>query len=305
MNPKFLPHIALFLVALFYGGNYSVAKLVMDPGYIGANGFIVMRLAFGCLVFWTIHTLFVREKLQRADFGRVFLCGLLGATINLLFFFNGLERTTPINAALLMTTVPILVLICSSILLKERITKKKLLGIAIGATGAVLLILYGNKFAYQSTTLLGDLMVFFNAVSYGFYLVVVKRLMERYNPLTIVKWIFLVGLLFCLPIGWADLRVVSWNSIPTNIWFAVAYVLVLATVGTYLLNLFALSKVNASVVSIYIYLQPLLAAIISIALQQETLDWSKATAAACIFIGVYLVSSPNPQRPSHTLRENK
>lgn len=300
MNPKLLAHIALFLVALFYGGNYSVAKVVMNGGYVGANGFIVLRLAFGVLVFWSLAGTLVREKIERRDYGRIFACGLLGATLNLLFFFNGLERTTPINSALLMTTVPILVLICSSVVLKERITTKKMLGIGIGMAGAVLLILYGKKFAYGSTTLLGDLMVFANAVSYGFYLVLVKRLMERYHPLTVVKWIFLVGLIFCLPVGWADLREVAWQTLPARIWWSIGYVLLLATVATYLLNLFALRTVDASVVSIYIYLQPLIAALVSISLGQETLDWTKATAAGCIFLGVYLVSArraPAAARP--------
>ena len=299
MNPKLLAHIALFLVALFYGGNYSVAKVVMNGGYVGANGFIVLRLAFGLLVFWGLHTLLVKEKLDRRDYGRVFTCGILGATLNLLLFFNGLERTTPINSALLMTTVPILVLISSSIVLKERITAKKMLGIGIGMAGAVLLILYGKKFAYGSTTLLGDLMVFANAVSYGFYLVLVKRLMERYHPLTVVKWIFLVGFLICLPIGLPDLRVVSWNSLPTNVWMSIGYVLLLATVATYLLNLFALRTVDASVVSIYIYLQPLIAALISISLGQERLDWTKVTAGVCIFLGVYLVSARKPRSETY------
>lgn len=300
MNPKLLAHIALFLVALFYGGNYSVAKVVMNGGYVGANGFIVLRLAFGVLVFWSLAGTLVREKIERRDYGRIFACGLLGATLNLLFFFNGLERTTPINSALLMTTVPILVLICSSVVLKERITTKKMLGIGIGMAGAVLLILYGKKFAYGSTTLLGDLMVFANAVSYGFYLVLVKRLMERYHPLTVVKWIFLVGLIFCLPVGWADLREVAWQTLPARVWWSIGYVLLLATVATYLLNLFALRTVDASVVSIYIYLQPLIAALVSISLGQETLDWTKATAAGCIFLGVYLVSArraPAAARP--------
>lgn len=304
MPKKYLAHFCLLLVALFYGGNYSIAKLVLDPGHIGPNGFIALRVACGSVAFWLLHRFFVREKIERRDIGRIVLCAMLGVVINMLFFFQGLKLTTPINAALLMTTVPILVLLTSSFLLKERITLKKLLGIAVGATGAVILIIYGNKFAYRTSTLLGDLMVFANAVSYGFYIVLMKQLTRKYHPLTIVKWIFPIGLIILLPVGWQDLQAVSWSTLPPVVWFSIGYVLLLATVGTYALNPYALSILSASTVSIYIYLQPLFAAVISISLAQEEFHWTKATAAACIFFGVYLVSS-NRRTPTSTTHFEK
>lgn len=187
-----------------------------------------------------------------------------------------------------MTTTPILVLIISAILIKERIIPRKILGIAIGCTGAILLIMNGKQFAQNNP--LGDVMVLVNAVSYGIYLVLVKSLMARYHPITIVKWVFLIGFCLVLPFGWSDLQVVEWRSFSPSIWWAVAYVLVCTTFLAYLLNAVALSIVNPSTVSIYIYLQPLIASIIAVAVGKDQLALITVVAAGLIFLGVGLVS---------------
>ncbi len=283
-------HIALFLVALIYGGNYSIAKVVLDDGYIGPLGFILMRVATGVFLFTVLHRFWIREKVERKDWWRLALCGLFGVAINQMFFFMGLKLTQPIHASLLMTTTPILVLVISSLLLGERITFRKIAGVVLGATGAVLLLTQGKQIGWNSTGLLGDLMVLVNATSYGLYLVLVRNLMRRYNPITVVKWVFSFGLLYVFPFGLGELRAVEWETFLPHIWLAVGYVLLFTTFFTYLFNAFALTVVSPSVVSFYIYLQPLLAAVIALAMGQDELDWLKGAAAALIFTGVYLVS---------------
>ena len=296
MSKRLKAHIALLIVALIYGSNYSIAKVVLDEEYMQPLGFILLRVISGVLFFHLFHLLFVREKIRRSDWWLFLLCGLFGVAINQMFFFLGLKKTTPINASLIMTTTPILVLVISALMIGERVTLRKVLGIIAGAAGAILLISYGQQVAFKREGLIGDLFVLTNATSYGIYLVIVKTLMRRYHPITVVKWVFTFGVLFVFPFGWRNLMATEWSSFPTYIWLAVAFVLLFTTFVTYLFNAYALVTVNPSVVSIYIYFQPLFATAIALLMAQDQLDWVKTISALLIFIGVYLVSiKPAPK----------
>ena len=292
MSQNLKAHLALFTVALIYGANYSIAKLVLDDGYILPIGFILLRVIAAITLLWISHQFFAKEKIERKDFGLLFLCSIFGVVINQIFFFKGLKLTTPINAALIMTTTPIIVLIAAAIILGEGITIKKIIGVLIGAAGAVLLISYGKELAFKSTQFWGNIQVFINATSYAIYLVLVKKLMLKYHPITVLKWVFTISIVFILPLGAGELAQVDWQSMPLSVWLATVYVLIAATYFTYILNATALRTVNASVVSIYIYLQPVLAAIIALIFAQDKLDLIKVISAVLIFTGVYLVSQP-------------
>ena len=265
-------------------------------GYLSPLPFILLRAGSGAGLFWLFHQALVRERVERADFGRLALCGLFGVALNQMLFFTGLNWTTPINASLIMTTTPVLVLLASSILIGERITGRKLLGIALGAAGAILLIAYGERFSFGRQGFWGDLLVFLNACAFGTYLVLVKKLMAKYHPITVVKWVFAFGLVFVLPFGGPGFLEVEWAQFTPAIWLAVAYVLLCTTFLAYLFNAYALSVVNPSVVSIYIYLQPLLATLIALAFGRDQLTAVKLLAALLIFSGVYLVSGLRWQR---------
>ncbi|MCB9296914.1 MAG: DMT family transporter [Lewinellaceae bacterium] len=289
-------HVALFLVALIYGANYTIAKVVMDGGYLSPLAFILLRVSTAVVLFWLFHRALVREPVARADLGRLALCGLFGVALNQMFFFAGLNRTTPINASLIMTTTPVLVLVASALLLGERITGRKVMGIVLGAAGAILLIAYGERVSFGHEGFTGDLLVFLNAGFFGVYLVLVKKLMVKYHPVTVVKWAFTFGILFVVPFGAPGLLDVEWGRFTPAIWLAVFYVLICTTFLAYLFNAYALSIVNASVVSIYIYLQPLLATLIALAFAQDRLTGIKILAATLIFTGVYLVSGVKRRR---------
>ncbi len=199
-------------------------------------------------------------------------------------------RTTPIHASLIMTTTPILVLMISALMIGERITLQKLLGILLGGTGAFLLIGYGKAVGFSKEQALGDIMILINAASYGIYLVLVKKLMRRYNALTVVMWVFSFGLIFVFPFGISEFLAIDWATFDTRIWLVVFYVIVFVTFLTYLFNAYALKIVNPSVVSIYIYLQPLFASFIALTFFGESLSFIKIIAALLIFTGVFLVS---------------
>lgn len=289
MNNKYKAHIALLVSTLIYAGNYTVAKEVM-PDYVQPFGFIVMRVITAVTLYWLAHLLLVKEKIEKKDFKRLFLCGMFGVAINQLLFFKGLSLTTPINASLIMTTNPILVLLIAGIVVKETITVYKIAGIVIGAIGAIILILFGENFSFGSKTFLGDLFIFINSMSFGFYLVLVKSLMDKYHPLTVIKWVFLFGSFVVIPVGFEEFNEINFSTIPADIWLCILYVLLGTTFIAYLCNTFALKIANASLVSTYIYFQPLFASIIALMFGKDQITLLKIISSVCIFTGVYLVS---------------
>jgi drug/metabolite transporter (DMT)-like permease len=292
MNSKSIALIAAFLVAIIYGINYTIAKEVM-PTYIKPYGFILLRVLGAAILFWVLSLFTARQNIEKSDFGRIFLAALFGVCINMLAFFKGLSLTSPINASVIMVNTPILVLVLSAIILKEKITFIKVLGILIGLTGAILLIVYGKSTIKGDHPLIGNSLIFVNATSYGLYLIIVKKLTQKYNAITLIKWLYLFGLLLVIPFGLSELQEVSWQEIPDGIYFNIAYVIIFTTFFAYLLNLFALTKLRPTTLSAFIYLQPLLASSYALLMKKDSLNSLKVFAAILIFLGVYLVTKSN------------
>ena len=267
-----------------------IAKDVM-PNYIGAFGFIVVRVVGANILFWLLGLL-VKEKVAKEDFPRLILSAVFGVGINMMMFFKGLSFTTPINASIIMVSNPIIVLLIAAIVLKEKITRRKLIGIIIGAVGAISLIAYGKEVSLTGENVkLGNLMVLANAASYALYLVIVKPLMQKYHPITIAKWVFFFGFFIVLPFGYTEFMEISWTTMPTDMLLRVGYVILFTSVLAYLLNIYALKTISASTVSFYIYLQPLIATGASIYLGRETIMMHEILSAVTIFIGVYLINT--------------
>ena len=287
--------MALFLVALIYGSNYSIAKEVM-PEYVGPFGLILIRVVSAAIFFGIFSRLVVQEKITGwADNLRSVLCGIFGIALNQLFFFAGLNLTSPINASLIMVVTPVVVLIASALLLREHIGWKRIAGIAVAGTGAFLLISSTSK-ASQSGNMLGDIFVLLNAVFYGIYLVLVKPLMQKYKAITIVSRIFLVGAVIVVPFGFQQLQTPDWSSFPASIWLAILFMIFALTILTYLLNAWALRFASPNLLAVYIYLQPVLAILIAVVAGKDEFTIAKALYAALIFSGVYLVSQKKPAK---------
>ncbi len=278
----------LLIVNLFYGAGFTVSKMVM-PEFIKPFGFIAVRVSVTLILFVILHEIFIREKIQKKDFGLLALCSLFGVVLNMEMFFVGLSITTPINAALIMIMTPILTIIISSFVGREALTGRKIAGIVLGTLGA-LIILSGRGFDFSSKTMLGDLCILINAASYAVYLVIAKPLMKKYHPLTVIRWVFTFGAVPVLIFGLGQLQDVRWFEFSTTTWLAVVFVVMGTTFFAYLFNMLALREVNSSVVSAYIYLQPILATIISILVKSDTLTMEKVISGVLIFSGVFLVS---------------
>lgn len=298
MNKTLTAHISLLIANLIYALNFTIAKDVM-PNFILPSAFILLRVIGALFLFSFSYFIFFFQKIEFKDILRFAICGLFGVAINQLFFFEGLNLTTPINAAIVMTTNPILVMLLSFIIVKEAISFRKILGITLGFVGASTLILSDGAIDLSSNNSAGNLFVFINATSYGLYLVIVKPLLNKYHPLTVLFYVFAFGLLFVLPFGYDDLTIVKWGTIPVNIYLEIIFVVVCTTFIAYLLNSSALKTLTASTVSIYIYLQPILASLFAIFLGADFLDEKKIIASVLIFSGVYLVSI----RPSESMKQ--
>ena len=290
MKNRYLALLALVLVQLFYGVTFTFANDVIGGGHIMPFGFIVLRVTFAGALFWLLSLITSSKKIDTKDFPQLIKAAFFGVALNMLTFFKGLQYTTPINGSVIMITVPIIVLILSTILLNEKINKTKVFGISLGLFGALILSLYGQRNENGNNILLGNFLIFINAVSYSYYLILIKKLTNKYHPFDFIKWLFLFGSLMVLPFGFYELTLVDWISLPDYIWFSIVFVIVFATFGTYILNPLALTNLKATTVSTFLYLQPIFAGIFAILMGSDRLDSIKVSAAILIFIGVYLVS---------------
>jgi drug/metabolite transporter (DMT)-like permease len=281
--------LAATFVSIIYGVTFTIAKDVM-PKYVAPFGFITMRVGGSVLLFWLVSFFGPKEKIELADFPRIIAAALFGVALNMLTFFKGLSCTSPIMGAVLMVTTPMIVLILSSFIMKERIKKRKAIGILFGLAGTTTLILYGKSMVNAPNASLGNLLVFINAVSYAFYLIIVKKLMDKYNAFTFVKWIYTFGFIMVLPFGWNEFHAIFWAGMPEAIYWKIGFVVVFSTFFTYLLNLLSMRELKPTTVAVFIYLQPLFATIFAISLGKDELSMVKLLSAVLIFVGVYLVT---------------
>ena len=281
--------LAAMMVSIIYGVSFTIAKDVM-PTYVKPYGFILLRVLGATVLFWAVSFFGPKEKIQLNDFPRIIAAAFFGVALNMLTFFKGLSLTSPISAAVIMVTTPIIVLILSAIIMKEKMKFRKIIGILLGLFGTGFLILYGKSIGNASNAMLGNFLVFVNAVSYGFYLIVVKKLMDKYNAFTFVKWIYAFGLLMVLPFGWSEYHEIHWTTIPTYILWEIGFVVLFTTFFTYLFNLVSMRELKPTTVAVFIYLQPLFATIFAIGLGKDELTLVKIVSAVLIFVGVYLVT---------------
>lgn len=281
--------LAATMVSLIYGVSFTIAKDVM-PAYVKPYGFILLRVMGATLLFWAVSFFGPKEKIDRSDFPRIIAAAFFGVALNMLTFFKGLSYTSPISSAVIMVTTPIIVLILSAIIMKERMKSRKIFGILLGLFGTGFLILYGKSIGNATDAMPGNFLVFINAVSYGFYLIVVKKLMDKYNAFTFVKWIYTFGLIMVLPFGFNEYNEIQWASIPNYILWEIGFVVVFTTFFTYLFNLVSMRELKPTTVAVFIYLQPVFATIFAIGLGKDELTLVKIVSAILIFLGVYLVT---------------
>ena len=290
MSKRVLAIIAAVVASAIYGINHTVAKGVM-PVYIEPFGFIFLRVFGAAVLFWAISLLGPKEKIATSDWPRILACSVFGMVINMLFFFKGLSLSTPINSSVIVTLSPVMVLILASVLIRERITLLKSIGIIVGLAGALVLVLFSAESKDNAPNIpLGNVLFMVNALSYGLYLILVKPLTSKYHPFTLMKWLFTIAVFINLPITIGEFTAVEWESLPFEAIWKMVFVVLGTTFTTYLLHVFALRQLSASTISAFIYLQPLIAIIYAIATGADSLNTTKVVAGLLVFAGVYMVT---------------
>ena len=286
---RFIIHFALLIVSLIYGANYSILK-VLIPEYMPAFGFIFYRILAASILFWLLSSGNKEKVNWKKDGGRLVLCALFGVATNQLLFFKGVSITSAINGSIIMTLTPVFVFILSAILLNEKITKTKIVGLIVAFVGALSIIYQPETVDITVGNWVGDVLVLLNALSYGTYLVLVKPLMGKYSPLTVTRWVFSIGFILATPVSIQEALTVDWSTFEPEAWWSGIYVILGVTVIAYLVNAWSMKRVNPTLVGIYIYLQPVFASLIAVTFFQEDLTMLHILSALLVFSGIYLVS---------------
>ncbi|MCX6207346.1 MAG: DMT family transporter [Bacteroidetes bacterium] len=290
MNKKTQAHLAVLGANIIFAANYSIVKFI-TPTFIHPFALNFVRVASSIILFWFLWLLKPGPiGIQRKHIPRFIACGITGVLINQLFFIKGVSLTTSIHSSLLSLCTPIFITIIAAWLIKEALTWLKFIGLALGIGGALLLILLKDNNHTGSNVILGDVFVMINAISYAFYLVMVRPLMASYSAMHVLRWVFTIGGLIMLPISAPEFFSTNWHAFDIPQWTALGFVAIGATFFAYLFNVFGISKIGPSATGTYIYTQPVFAAIIAMIYAGEHFSWIKGLAAILIFSGVYLAN---------------
>ena len=275
-----------------FGLSYSAAKLLTTE-YLTSYALNVCRILVSLPLFWLL-LLFKPSNpgIKRADIGRFVLCGLCGVTINQILFLKGVSLTSTIHASLLALGTPIFITAAAAWLLKDAFTRNKLLGLLFGLTGAGLLMANATNIRAGDNVLLGDAFIIINSISYALYFVWVKPLMQRYNPVHVVRWVFMFGGLMIIPFGWHDFTQTNFGNFTPLAWWAMAAIAIGATFIAYMGNIYSLKHLGPSITGSYIYSQPVFATAIAIVFLNEPFRWYHLLAAFLVFTGVWMVNKP-------------
>jgi drug/metabolite transporter (DMT)-like permease len=283
-----LAHLAMLAVTLIYSLNYFISKEVFI--HVSALGVLGIRGIFALTFFGIMGGIIYRQAIDwKQDGWRILACAVSGIICNQLFFLSGLAKTSEINAAVLMITSPIFVFLLAYLSGTEKLTFAKIMGVLLAFTGAVLLMTSGKALSLGENTLVGDILIILNAISYSIYLILVKPLVQKYNNFALFAILFLLASMVNIPLGLPHLLQIDWTHLPINIYYGIFYIGICTTILAYSLNAWAMRTVPASYVGIYVYLQPVLAFILSLFLRSGVITWYKTAYIILVFIGVGMV----------------
>jgi drug/metabolite transporter (DMT)-like permease len=308
MKSSIKAHLTIALSSVIFGLSALVSKNLLSEG-IDAETLIFLRIAFAAVAFGVLGLFTKREKVPLKGIGLLALCGLFGVALNQSFFVFGLANTSSVDALIVTTITPVLVMCLAAIFLKEPITGIKVLGVAIGAMGALIIILHSfiddalacenfscvlslighNSEASQNNTL-GALMCFCSSLSYAIYLIISKPLAVHYSSSTIMRWMFLFATICTAPVGIWHVVDIKWSALAPHVLPFLGYILLFATFITYLCIGFSMRYLRPTTLSMYNYMQPLVASVVAVFAMQDRFEWYKLFAAALIFAGVYVVT---------------
>ena len=288
-NPK--GHLAMLGANVCWGLMSPVVKLVFASGLIAPLIMVDFRVAGAALLFWIASIFSPREHVPAGDILRLFGAGMLGILLNQGCFIIGVSLTSPGEASLVTTTMPMWVMLLAWIFLREPITVKKAGGILLGASGALILI-FGNgaRTSGGTSPALGDFIVLMAQLSYATYLTIYRNFIRKYSLITLMKWMFLSASIVSLPITFSQILTTDWGSVTLSEWLGIGYVVVFGTFIAYICIMIGQKNLRPTIVGMYNYVQPIVATLTGICLGLDTFNIAKALAVLLIFSGVYLVT---------------
>lgn len=288
IDKSYAPHLALLLTQFFFGSLPVIGKVVLKT--IPAFALVGFRIGIAAIVLYFFQRFRGSLRLEnRADYCRLFVLSIFGISLNQILFISGLSLTKASNSSLLAVTIPIFALSVGSILGVERLRLVKILGIITAAIGVVLLI-DPRKASFSSETTLGDILIICNSLSYGIYVATSKETITRNGAFKSITWLFIFASLICVPLGFFSLSAIDISEVPNVVWLLVLHIALVSTAAPYLLNAYALARVNPSTVAVYVYLQPVIGFLTAVIFLGEEVSLLTLCAAFLIFAGVFLVT---------------
>ena len=296
-------HILIMLANILFGASMPVFKYLLTAD-VPPEAITIMRAIFACMMFWLVSFFMPKEKVLPKDLCLLFVCALCGVGINQWLIVIGLKNSSPVNASIIATAVPIFVLLLAALVLKEPITAKKSLGVFLGVSGGLLLVFNSTQTTSGTNSLWGDMLMLLNQLMYSVYLVLSKPLSRRYSSVIMMKWMFLFSTLALAPFCLQYMQYVPMfhrETFNVSQLYALLYLLFGATFVSFMLIPMALKQIRPTTVSMYNYVQPIIASAIAVAVGQDTFSMQKLLSAALVFVGVYLVTQSKKRKDIENL----
>lgn len=292
MNDKknLIAHLCMFGACAGWGLMAPVGKDAMTHGITGID-MVTFRVTGAAVLFWITSLFTKKEHVARRDIFMFFFAGLFGLVLNQCCYTIGLSITSPINASIVTTSMPIFAMILAALILKEPITGKKAMGVLMGCSGALILILTSAAAVNSKVgEIKGDLLCLGAQFSFALYLSLFSPLVKKYTLFTVNKWMFAYATLMILPFTFNHVAAIEWTEVPAKTWFETAYVVVVGTYISYILMMNGQKTLRPTVVSVYNYVQPLVSVTVSLLTGLGVFSWSQGLAVILVFSGVWLVT---------------
>ncbi len=283
-----LAYAALVAVQVCFGTFPAAGKAVLTV--IPSVALVGFRVGIAAAILLAVQWFRGRLRLERmGDYWRMAVFGMLGITLNQLFFVKGLSLTKAVNASLVSVTIPIFTVLAGAVIGSESLQKRKIAGILLSAVGVVFLIDPRNA-SFSAENTIGDLLIVLNSFFYGLYVATSKETVMRNGAMRSIAWIFLFSALVCVPLGAYSLSTIEIAAVEPMIWLLVLHIAIAATAIPYFLNAWALAKVDPSTVAVFVYLQPVIGFLTAVAILGERIGLNFILSATFIFAGLFLVS---------------
>ena len=291
LNRQLIGHLASFGAYAIFGLNIVFCKDIANQGELSPIFLFTLRAFCAGILFWMLGLFTRREKVPATDLLRMAGAAMLGLVIPQMTFLTAITMTAPIDLSVVPSTTPNMTMFVAAIFLKEPITWKKAGGVTLSFAGVLWLIFQSTHAAGpEQTRPLGIILTITNALCFALYLGICRPVIQRYSVVTLMKWMFLFAFVVSLPFSAKQVMALDYAAVPAKVWWEVGYLIIFATFVAYFLIPLGQQRIRPTLVSMYGYLQPIIASAVGIAIGMDRLTWMKLLAAVCVFAGVAIVN---------------